>query len=242
MALVRDEFPIACRFERQAQKICDQAEKRREPVYGISPWYCAARLIEHGARVAFIGANPGGGARSQEDDERVGRLQRPYEDSQYNAWLDDRHWEGGGASHQQRVIESFKLLFGSLQGADVLREATCLNVVPVRSVATADLSSRTWREGVEWVTQVLMHVAPEIVVCNGNGEGRSPWSALNSIGSGIAEVEQKEVYGTFRLKRGKIVDPNLKGATVIGLPHLGRMRSIDRLRDAAAGLAFPVLQ
>ena len=123
----------------------------------------------------------------------------------------------------------------------MLREAACLNVLPVRSVGTADPSQRTWLEGVEWVTQVLMHVAPEIVVCNGNGGGRSPWSALDSVGSGIAEVEYKDVYGTFRLKRGQIGDPNLKGATVIGLPHLGRMRSIDRLRDAAADWSFPVL-
>ncbi len=241
MALVRDEFPITYGFEQLALNICDQAETRGEAVYGISPWYCAARLIEHGARVAFIGANPGGGVTSKRDDERVGRLRRPYRDPHYNAWLDDTHWESSGASHQQRVIDTFNLLFGSSQGQGVLREAACLNVVPVRSVSTADLTSRTWSEGVEWFTQVLTHVAPEVVVCNGNGGGRSPWSALESTGSGIAEVEQTDVYGTFRLKRGKIKDSNLNGAIVVGLPHLGRMRSIDRLRDATADWSLPVL-
>ena len=172
LASIHDEFPITYGFEQQARNICIQAETRGETVHGISPWYCAARLIEHGARVAFIGANPGGGAMSKEDDERVGRLRRPYEASQYNAWLDDMHWEGGGASHQQRVIDTFKLLFGSSQGEYVLREAACLNVVPVRSVRTSELSRRTWSEGVEGVTQVLMHVAPGIIVCNGNGGGQ----------------------------------------------------------------------
>ena len=62
-----------------------------------------------------------------------------------------------------------------------------------------------------------------------------------SSGSGIAEVEQTDVYGTFRIKRGKIKDSNLNGAIVVGLPHLGRMRSIDRLGDAAADLSLPAL-
>ena len=78
LSSVRDEFPITYGFEQQALNICDQAETRGESVYGISPWYCAARLIEHGARVAFVGANPGGGVTSKREDERVGRLRRPY--------------------------------------------------------------------------------------------------------------------------------------------------------------------
>ena len=92
------------------------------------------------------------GARSQQDDDRIGRLRRPYEDPRYNAWLDDRHWEGGGASHQQRVLDAFRLLFGGSGGEGELRKAACLNVVPVRSVSTADLSSETWSSGVEWFT------------------------------------------------------------------------------------------
>lgn len=238
MESVRDRFPVTHEFEQQARDIYDRAEERGEAVYGISPWYCAARLIEHGAKVTFIGANPGGGAKSQEDDERVGRLDRPYEDRRYNAWLDDTHWEAGGASHQLRVLEAFRLFFGSSQGESVLRKSACLNVVPVRSVTTAELSSTTWSSGVEWIADVLRHVSPEIVVCNGNGRGRSPWSALDSVGSGITEVELRDVYGTFKLKRGQILDGELKGTIVIGLPHLGRMMSIDRLMDASAGWRF----
>ena len=238
MNSVREEFPVTCEFEQQARNICNQAETRGEPVYGISPWYCAAGQIEHGARVAFIGANPGGGARSQQDDDRIGRLRRPYEDPRYNAWLDDRHWEGGGGSHQQRVLDAFRLLFGDSEGEGELRKAACLNVVPVRSVSTADLSSETWSSGVEWFTRVLRHVSPELVVCNGNGRSRSPWSALDSVGSGITAVELRAVYNTFNLKRGRIADGDLTETIVIGLPHLGRMRSIVRLRGASSGWTF----
>ena len=76
---------------RAATTLGRRAKTRAEPVFGISPWYCAAELIEYGTKVAFIDANPVGGARSKLDDERVGRLPRSYEDPQYNAWLDDTH-------------------------------------------------------------------------------------------------------------------------------------------------------
>ena len=218
MASTHDRFPVTYGFEREALKICGQADKRGEAVYGISPWFCAAGMIEYGAKVAFIGANPGGGARSQRDDERTGRLLRPYEDEGYNAWLDDAHWEGRGAVHQRRAIELFKMLFGDSRGEGMLRWAACLNVVPLRSPRTSDLSARTWGEGVKWVTRVLRHISPEVIVCNGNGEQRSAWSALNSIGTGITRVQHRPLHNKFALKRGQV-----EGATVIGLPHLSRV-------------------
>ena len=232
MASIHDEFPIARGFEQWAQDVCDQAEARGEPVYGISPWYCGAGLIEHGAKVAFIGACPSGGVRSQLEDERIGRLRKPYEDLRYNAWLDDRHWEGRGPLHQQRVIETFKTLFGDSQGEDVLRRAACMNVVPVRSGSTSNLRTRTWREGVDWVTHVLQHISPEIIVCNGNGEQKSAWSALNSFGSGLTRVGERSLYNNYALKRGRV-----DSATVIGLPSLSKV-SPARLCSALQGWTF----
>ena len=232
MASTHDQFPITYGFEREALKICDHAEKRGEPVYGISPWYCAADVIEHGVKVAFIGANPGGGARSQQDDKRTGRLLRPYKDERYNAWLDDRHWEGRGAVHQERVVATFKILFGNVNGVDVLRSAACLNVVPVRSSRTSDLSARTWRESIEWATRVLKHIAPEIIVCNGNGEQRSAWSALDRFGTGITRPAQRPVNGNYSVKR-RTAD----GVTVIGLPHLSWV-SPEEFRTALKGWTF----
>ena len=228
------EFPIARRFEKKAKELLEEAETRRESVYGIKPWYCSASFIEGGASVAFVGANPGGGPQSREDDKRLGILRQPYSDSRYCAWLDDRHWEGDG-SLQRRAIEAFEILFGPL-GRETLRRAACFNVVPLRTGSVADLSQATWEKGIAWTVEVLEHIKPEVIVCNGNGAGRSAWSVFNRRRFVITEVEERTVYGTFRLKGGRIVGQRLRGAKVIGLPHLARMKSIARLRDASIRL------
>ena len=232
------EFSTARRFEGRAGELLKETEARGEPVYGIKPWYCSASIIEDGAKVAFIGANPGGGPRSEEDDKRLGYLERPYDQKyRYNAWLDDRHWEDGG-QHQRRVIEAFEVLFGR-QGRDILRDAACFNVVPLRTGNVAGLSRWTWERGVDWAMVVLEHVGPEVIVCNGNGSGRSAWNVFSDPQFGIVELEEAKVYGTFRLKRGRVARGKLAGAQVIGLPHLARMRSVPHLSDAALRLGFP---
>ena len=227
-------FPIARRFEKKATELLEEAEARRESVYGIKPWYCSASFIDSGAKIAFIGANPGGGPQSQEDDKRLGILRQPYNDSRYCAWLDDRHWEGDG-SLQRRVIEAFEVLFGP-RGRDTLRSAACFNVVPLRTGGVADLSQATWEKGIVWTVEVLEHIKPEVIVCNGNGAGRSAWNVFNRRRFVVAELEECTVYGTFRLKSGRIASQRLQGARVIGLPHLARMKSIASLRDAAIRL------
>ena len=220
-----------------------EAESRGEPVYGISPWYCSASIIENGAEVAFIGANPGGGPESEEADRRLGRLNKPYNDKLlYNAWLDDRHWSGDGPNHQARAIEAFGVLFGP-QGRETLRNAACFNVVPLRSCDVKKLSKATWQSGVNWVTVVVEHVRPSIIVCNGSGESRSAWGVFRDRRFGIEEPEEAHVYGahvygTYWLKRGRISRGKLEGAEVIGLPHLAHMWSIPRLRAAARRLGY----
>ena len=232
------EFPIARRFEKRSRGLLKEAKARGEPVYGIKPWYCSASIIEVGANVAFIGANPGGGPQSEEDDRRLGYLKRPYDhESRYNAWLDDKHWEDRGL-HQQRAIEAFEILFGA-QGRGILRGAACFNVVPLRTGNVATLAQATWESGVDWVTVVLEHVAPEVIVCNGNGSGRSAWNVFSDRRFDTTEMDEVKVYGTFRLKRGRIARGILAGAEVIGLPHLARMRSMPQLRDAARRLGIP---
>ena len=231
------KYPVTRRFERSAQKMLKEAASRGEPVYGVKPWYCSASLIERGAEVAFIGANPGGGPQSEDDDRRLGILKRPYDDrSLYNAWLDDTHWEGYGG-HQQRVADAFEILFGS-NGRSILRKAACLNVVPLRSRGINSVSTTTWQSGVDWTSEVLEHVQPSTIICNGNGSGRSAWKVFSGSRIGIEAVEEQQVYGTFRLKRGRIKRGKLSGAEVIGLPHLARMKSIPQLQQAARRLGF----
>ena len=231
------KFNVARRFDRKAQELLKEAQARGEPVYGSKPWYCSARIIEEGAEVVFIGANPGGGPQSEATDRRLGYLTRPYDDPDYNAWLDDRHWEGDGG-HQQRVAEAFEVLFG-VEGAHTLRQAACFNVVPLRTSGVDDISKDTWAAGIDWTLALLEHMTPNVVVCNGNRSGgRSSWNVFDNPRFGITAVEATEVFGTYRLKRGRIARGKLAGAEVIGLPHLARMKSIPKLRAAARRLGF----
>ena len=142
---------------------------------------------------------------------------------------------------KERVIEAFEILFGR-KGQHTLRRAACFNVVPLRTGKVECLSRATWEKGIAWTIEVLDHVEPEVIVCNGNGAGRSAWNVFNHRRFGIAGLEECEIYGTFRLKRGQVAHGSLAGATLIGLPHLGRMRSIPQLRAAVQRLGFPSLQ
>ena len=230
------KFPVARLFEKKARELHEQAKALGDPVYGIRPWYCSASIIEAGAEIAFIGANPGGGPDSEKADRRLGILARLYDDgSSYNAWLDDEHWEKDGPGHQQRAIETFDILFGSA-GQKTLRNAACFNVVPLRSGSVSELSKATWASGVAWTIDVLEHVRSSVVVCNGNSEGRSAWSVFKNRRLGIDQFEEVDLYNTFKLKRGYVSRGPMAGTEVVGLPHLSRMRSVLRLREAARRL------
>ena len=121
-------------FTQRAEELHKAAEVRCEELYGLKPWYCSVRLIENGARVVFVGANPGGGSDDMEADEYYGALTKPFEDSHYQAWLDDIHWgEGEGPTKtQENVWEAFCILFGD-EGKQVLRETASFNVFASRS-------------------------------------------------------------------------------------------------------------
>ena len=188
-----NDYPSVRSFESRAEALLTEAESRGEKVHGIKPWYCSARVIESGTKVAFIGANPGGGEQAQVDDRKLGVLNRPYTDPDYNAWLDDTHWGGTGV-RQERARETFGILFGP-QGARVLKGAACFNVVPVRSVDTDKISQATWKKGADWFADVLEHVAPRIIVCNSNKVG------LNRLGVFYSEtavlVSRSQNIGTY---------------------------------------------
>ena len=207
-------------------------------MYGAKPWYCSVSLIENGANVAFIGANPGGGSRDRSYDQLQGVLTRPYEENRlYNAWLDDTHW-GGNLGRPTDLQNSVKFAFGILfgeQSESILRNTACFNVVPIRSRDVSKLSQQTWMAGVVWCLDVVEHISPKVIVCLGNGNNRSAWSAFAKRwkGLGIGEIEQQKVYGTYYLKRGGISLGALTGTLVIGLPHLSRMQDVHALKRTA---------
>ena len=233
------DFPIVRGFERKAEALLKDAQSRGEPVYGIKPWYCSANIIEKGAVVAFIGANPGGRPESEETDKELCVLDWPYRYATYNAWLDDRHWDGFGRAHQESVLGAFRILFGA-QGEEILRNAACFNVVPLRTKRVNKLKKATWQSGTAWTMEVLEHVRPRLIVCNGSGVSRSAWGALLDSRQGLAKEQHKvQVQGTLMLKIGRIAHGEIAGAEVIGLPHMSRAKSLHNLRVAAAILGFP---
>ena len=216
-------------FTLRAKKMYEQAQSRGEEVYGIKPWYSSVSLIENGTDIAFIGANPGGGRIDQTNDERLGYLQLPYDESQqYQAWLDDMHW--GDKDLQERAIEAFEILFGS-RGRDTLRNTASFNVVPMRSKVANKLSRQTWNEGVNWCIDVVANVKPKTIICLGNGEAKSAWSVFKRD---MTEVEKRPIYNNFSLKRGR-ANFRFNNALVIGLPHLSRVHGMQQLRKAAKG-------
>ena len=228
-------------FTRRAASLHKDALARREKIYGMKPWYCQVNLIENGARVAFIGTNPGGGQREQQVDRESGGVEAPYDENrQYNAWLDDEHLRGSLGKNrtklQCRVKEAFRILFGE-RGESVLRRAACFNVVPLRSCDVSKLSGETWTAGSAWCLDVIKHVSPEVIVCLGNGS-RSAWSLLANrhIEIGVDDSERRKVYNNFYIKRAHITSGCLKGSLVIGLPHLSRVSNMRCLRRAARRL------
>ena len=234
------DFPIARGFERKAEALLRDAESRGDAVYGMRPWYCSVSIIEKGAEVAFIGANPGGGAESEKTDKRLGVLAWPYDYDDYCAWLDDRHWEGSGPGHQKRAQGAFEILFGQ-RGQEVLRNAACFDVVPIRSTGIGELSEGTWQSGVALAMEVLAHVRPRLIVCNGNGEGKSAWGVFRGQDQrfGLEVLAKASMTKKFSLKAGRITRGELAGVEVIGLPHLARMTSLPQLEAAAKALGYP---
>ena len=228
-------------FTRRAASFHKDALARCEKIYGMKPWYCQVNLIENGARVAFIGTNPGGGKREQKIDRESGGVEAPYDENrQYNAWLDDEHLRGSLGKNrtelQSRVKEAFRILFGE-RGESVLRRAACFNVVPLRSCDVSKLSGETWTAGSAWCLDVIKHVSPEVIVCLGNGP-RSAWSLLanQQIEIGMDDCERQKVYNNFYIKQARISAGCLKGSLVVGLPHLSRVVNMRCLRRAARRL------
>ena len=233
-------------FTQRADELQEQAQARGEEVYGTKPWYCSTALIENGASIAFIGANPGGGPQDRSYDHQEGVLRKPYEkDRQYNAWLDDIHWGNNlrrPTDLQNNVKYAFRVLFGE-QGESILRNAACFNVVPIRSRNVSKLSQQTWTAGVAWCLDVADHVSPKVIICLGNGNTRSAWSvfAKRWMDTGMGEIEKQQVYGTFHLKHGRITVGTLANTLVIGLPHLSRMKNVHALQKTAESMKLTPL-
>lgn len=219
-----DTFP----FSRNMQARADaKAHEYRTSVFGAKCWYGDAIFIEHGADLAFVGVNPGGGPEDQQHDLAAGFLERPYAIRGYSAWLDGP-WSGNGPAHQAAVHRVYRVLFGSSWEAQLRRSAS-FNVSPFRTTSEADLPKVLKLESVDWFFTVLNRVSPQLVIC----EGKLPWDALLSHGARL--VREEHAYNVAWVREATMQSEGLE-LRIIGLPHLSRFRG-DRVFEVLAGFA-----
>jgi hypothetical protein len=208
---------LARQWENEARRLEERLDDPK--IFGVKCWYSDAALISNDAERAFIGINPGGGPESEKEDSIGDRLERPYTRKGYNSWLDDDWWEGG-EKRQRNVRRSFEAMYGA-SAESKLRLTASFNVVPFRTRNAADLSDRAWREGTAWFMNVLTHIDPKLIICNGNGENGSPWSVIDTKFS-ISRRHQIEIGAKGSVKEGVVNSGQLKGCRIIGLPNLSR--------------------
>ena len=214
---------FAIRMERKAHDIADRlTPAQRNAIHGIKCWYSAAGLFVEGAKRVFVGINPGGGeeADSTPDEIEIHR-QASYKDPRFNAWLDES-WGNppGEHKHQRAAKRVFRILYKE-NWQEVFRTTPCFNVSPFRTPNINQLPEEAWRESESWFKQVMEHLKPKCVICDGNGKYRSLWSALCNIYS-VDETIPKRIQRNIYLKQGVIQSAPLTDTRIIALPHLSR--------------------
>ena len=214
---------FAIKMEQEANNI---AIPFQDSIHGVKPWYTAARLFNQSAERVFVGINPGGDERSN-SQENIGKG-AAYNDPDFNAWLDER-WQSnkppGEDIHQLRAQRVFKILYGD-DWEKVFRNTPCFNVTPFRTPNINQLPQEAWEASIPWFQQVLEHVNPKLIICNGNGEGRSPWSVLDESYT-LGDKDKIHIKGVSSIKQGVIQSAPLKDTKILALPHLSRFGNRD---------------
>lgn len=194
----------------------------------VRPWFSSPFLFERSAARVFLATNPGGHAESDLKDLRLepGAYdcgESGLRTSPHNCWLDDV-WAGSpvGQDKQRQVPvqRAFEALYGS-QWESILRETPSFEVCPLRSSEVSLLPKRVWDESIDWCHEILEHLSPKFIVTNGNSERRSPWQAIQQMYR-VDALEPLRVMERVSLKAGRITSGKLKGAMILGMPHLSR--------------------
>ena len=214
-----EEFPFAVAYEKKAKTF---GRKISEQVYGVKCWYSDARLIEDGAKRVFVGINPGGSNADRKSDIDNGYLARPYAQPGYNAWLDEKEWLGSGSKHQAAVRQAFEAMFGE-RWETILRRTACLNIAPFRTPGSGGLPDEAWSWSVDWFTEVLEHISPRLILCNGSGNKNSPWSVMNKKYE-LEQLSSINIRANGFIKQAYIKQKGnpLHGARVVAMPLLVR--------------------
>lgn len=213
---------FARKMEIEAENI---AKPFKDSIYGVACWSSAARLFDEGAERVFIGTNPGGDEKDHQDAKRKGYHQMRYQSHNFNAWLDEawRKSPTGHSNNQLSVRHLFKAMYGDAW-EKTLRNTACFEVAPFRVPKIRELPDEAWRAAIPWFQEVLEHVKPKLIICNGSGEDMSPWSVLSEL-YGIRYGKRTQIgKASAYMKEGNIQSGNLQGVRVIGIPHLSGAR------------------
>jgi len=171
------------------------------------------RSVLEGARVAFIGLNPGGSTADPEhgvfSSERGSAYRRDIE-----------NW-GTSSQLQDQVLELFRRLNVSPE------EVLAGNLVPFRSPSEATLEDAPGAIafGRTLWAEILKTARPSIVVSMGGTANREVARLL-----GVYDTSSYPVgWGVYTASRGRFPD-----GTWIGLPHLSRFAIMKRAPSQAA--------
>ena len=214
---------FAIKMEQEANNI---AKPFQDSIHGVKCWYTAARLFNQSAERVFVGINPGGDERSNSQED-IGKG-AAYNDPDFNAWLDER-WQSnkppGEDTHQLSAQRVFKILYGD-EWEKVFRNTPCFNATPFRTPNINRLPKEAWEASIPWFQQVLEHLKPKLIICNGNSERRSPWRVLGESYT-LGDKDKIHIKGVSSIKQGIIQSAPLKNTKILALPHLSRFGNRD---------------
>ena len=214
------KYTFTQKMEHRAKKIVNELDSH--DIFGVKCWYSNKSIFEKSATRVFIGINPGGDRASQELDLRKGYLELAHTKPDYNAWLDEM-WPDNGPKHQEAVVRTFQSMYGPIWEKQ-MRDTACFNIVPLRSTSVAKLSPQAWQMGKDWFREVLEHLTPRLVVCNGNSRNKSPWSVVHEFYSikDSPDIPIGATGSTASIKQGVIESGPLSDCRIVGLPSLSR--------------------
>lgn len=230
-------------MERKARDFIDRliedgvlAKELYEDDRNFKPWYSPRDLIDQAAQDGgidrvLIGVNPGGCPGENDPTTKDRRWEREWNPSKpFNAYIDEK-WKTPtpGDAPLQRAVQNVFEAFYDTKWEPKLRKTICFNVCPIRTANTKEhnLPEPVWSECVEWCQKVLDHLRPKVIVCNGNGQDRSAWTAVCGMYQTVYMPKNIPIKKNVQIKYGRFRRETEDSFVVVGVPHLSRFASSD---------------
>ena len=198
------------------------------------PYYSDLQVFTPGAQRIFVGLNPGGdgGSKKYYKAARIEKKIKSGDTPYFNAYLDES-W-GGQERGQDSLQIAAKRVFIAMYGNEwevTLRNTPCFNIIPVCTKNSSDPKlKKMWDDKeYQWGIELIKHLRPETIILYGDGDTRSPWSALKSVFE-LQDCRKVEVLPklNYSIKDGTLVNKPLEGTYIFGLPHLSWVNRTKR--------------